>query len=118
MWTFATPIVAIWNIIVQTTGELDTMTVFRNVPLLYPILTYILLVLFIIAMPLLFNNFLVSLGILTTTVCFTSYHLFTQQIGMAVGETEEERKKASLTLIKMKVCFLLHVLFSNVSVTS
>ena len=25
------------------------------------------------------------------------------QIGMAVGETEEERKKASLTLIKMKV---------------
>lgn len=60
MWTFATPVVAIWNVIVQTTGELDTMTVFRNMPLLYPTLTYILLVLFIIAMPLLFNNFLVS----------------------------------------------------------
>lgn len=59
--TFATPIVAIWKIVVQTTGELDTVSVFVDSPLLYPILTYSLFVLFIIAMPLLFNNFLVSL---------------------------------------------------------
>ena len=58
--TFANAIGAIWNIVLQTTGELDTNKVFVDTRLLYPVLTYILLVLFIIAMPVLFNNFLVS----------------------------------------------------------
>ena len=56
--TFANPARAIWNIILQTTGELDN-TVKANTDFIYPVLTYTLLILFIIAMPLLFNNFLV-----------------------------------------------------------
>ena len=40
------------------------------------------------------------------------------QIGMAVGETEEERKKASFTLIKRKVCLKLAVYSLSLSLSS
>ena len=56
--TFANPARALWNIILQTTGELDN-TVQADTNFVYPELTFTLLILFIIAMPVLFNNFLV-----------------------------------------------------------
>ena len=59
--SFATAYIAPVKVLVQTAGELDFETIFNHSPLLYPVLSYILFVLFIIAMPVLFNNFLVSL---------------------------------------------------------
>ena len=57
--SFATAYIAPVKVLVQTAGELDFETIFNHSPLLYPVLSYILFVLFIIAMPILFNNFLV-----------------------------------------------------------
>ena len=52
------PYNAIWDVIVQTAGVDDTKI--SSPPLLLPFLSYFLFVVFIIAMPLLFNNFLVN----------------------------------------------------------
>ena len=57
--SFATAYIVPVKVLVQTAGELDFETIFNHSPLLYPVLSYILFVLFIIAMPILFNNFLV-----------------------------------------------------------
>lgn len=57
---FTSPIAALWNVIVQTAGGIDA-GIISGSSLLYPVLSYTLFIVFVIAMPILFNNFLVSL---------------------------------------------------------
>lgn len=55
---FPTPLHSIWQIILQTADGPDSE--FFSNPLSYQIMTYTLFIVFIIAVPVLFNNFLVS----------------------------------------------------------
>ena len=57
--TFATPALSIARVIVQTTGELDYTYLFLRGGLLYTPMAYILFIVFIVLMPILFNNLLV-----------------------------------------------------------
>lgn len=57
---FASPIIAVWSVILQTVDGLEARTIFDESQLMYPVLSYALFIIFIIAMPLLFNNFLVN----------------------------------------------------------
>lgn len=57
MPVFASPAAAIWNVFVQTSGDINTL---NDSELLYSESTYFLFAVFLIAMPILFNNFLVS----------------------------------------------------------
>ena len=56
---FLRPQIALWRVVVDTADVDDE--VIRETPLLFPFLSFALFVIFVIAMPLLFNNFLVSL---------------------------------------------------------
>lgn len=58
--TFSTPAYSIARVIVQTTGELDYGDIFLEGGLLYTPMAYILFIVFIVLMPVLFNNLLVS----------------------------------------------------------
>lgn len=55
---FATPAISLWKVVLQTSGDIDAGTLFGET-LLYPVVGYALFIIFIIAMPILFNNFLV-----------------------------------------------------------
>lgn len=57
---FSTPAHSIAKVIVQATGELDYGTLFLEGGLLYSPMAYILFIVFIVLMPILFNNLLVS----------------------------------------------------------
>ncbi len=57
---FLNPINAVWDAFVQTAGYIDSAAFFAPY-LFYPELTSIMYVIFVFAMPILFNSFLVSL---------------------------------------------------------
>ena len=57
---FSTPAHSIAKVIVQATGDLDYGTLFLEGGLLYSPMAYILFIVFIVLMPILFNNLLVS----------------------------------------------------------
>ena len=57
---FTSPINAVWNIVVQTAGYIDSEGIFNEPYLFYPELSAILYVIFIFSIPILFNDFLVS----------------------------------------------------------
>ena len=59
--TFGSPIIALWSVILLSVDDLEARTTLDESQLLYPFLSYTLFIIFIIAMPLLFNNFLVKL---------------------------------------------------------
>ena len=54
---FLRPQIALWRVVVDTAGVDDERI--TSHPLLFPFLSFVLFIMFIIAMPLLFNNFLV-----------------------------------------------------------
>ncbi len=56
---FTSPFSAVWNMIVQTAGYIDSAA-FNAPYLFYPELSSILYVAFLFTMPILFNSFLVS----------------------------------------------------------
>ena len=58
--TFSTPALSIARVLVQTTGELDYNDLFLEGGLLYTPMAYILFIVFIVLLPTLFNNLLVS----------------------------------------------------------
>ena len=62
---FVTPIRSIWKVFLQTAGDIDAGTIFSDPNILYPVVGYSLFILFIIAMPILFNNFLVCCNNIT-----------------------------------------------------
>lgn len=62
--TFANPVIAIWSVILQTFGDVDAGPLFDDSDDGYKVLSYSLFTTFIIAMPVLFNNFLVRLKLL------------------------------------------------------
>ena len=76
---FANPIHSMWKIMTMTIGELDYDNAFRQFsegtdapiqPLPFPEISYILWAVFLILMPILFNNLLVSCTpALTSTLC-------------------------------------------------
>ena len=66
---FASPIRSLWKVILQTSGDIDGGSIFKEPNSYYPVVGYALFIIFIIAMPILFNNFLVCAfnnNILTT----------------------------------------------------
>jgi prefoldin subunit 5 len=72
----------------QTAGELDYGTIFEEDALLYTPMAYILFILFVILMPILFNNLLV---------------------GLAVEVTEEDAERATFTNIQLQVDFIVQM---------
>ena len=56
---FSTPVRSLWKVVLQTAGDIDAGTIFGDSDILYPVVGYALFIIFIIAMPILFNNFLV-----------------------------------------------------------
>lgn len=56
---FSTPVRSLWKVFLQTSGDIDAGTIFDDPGILYPVVGYALFIIFIIAMPILFNNFLV-----------------------------------------------------------
>lgn len=56
---FPTPFHAMWDVILQTAGGPDANQLFAPT-LSHRIMTYVLFITFIVAMPILFNNFLVG----------------------------------------------------------
>ena len=69
--TFANPFIAIWSVILQTFGGVDAGPLFDESEKGYEVLSYSLFTLFIIAMPVLFNNFLVRLK-LARLCCYST----------------------------------------------
>lgn len=59
---FSTPAHSIAKTIMQTTGELDFEILFNDADLLYSPMAYILFITFVVLVPILFSNLLVSLG--------------------------------------------------------
>ena len=59
LMAFSTPTESFAKTIMQTAGELDYGTIFEEDALLYTPMAYILFILFVILMPVLFNNLLV-----------------------------------------------------------
>lgn len=60
---FPTPFHAMWNVILQTAGGPDANELFAPT-LSHRIMTYVLFITFIVAMPILFNNFLVGASLI------------------------------------------------------
>ena len=56
---FATPFTTLYNIVFQTAGEVNGNNIIHS-SLHYEAATYVLLFIFVIAVPILFNNFLAS----------------------------------------------------------
>lgn len=56
---FVTPARSLWKVVLQTSGDIDAGTIFSKPNIVYPAVGYALFIIFIIAMPILFNNFLV-----------------------------------------------------------
>ena len=61
---FTTPAHSIAKAIMQTAGELDFEIIFNDADLLYFPMAYILFITFVVLMPILFSNLLVSYYIL------------------------------------------------------
>ena len=93
-------------------GELDYATVFRfrelpddnsdpnSVDLNHAVMACILWVVFVIVMPILFANLLVS----SYYQCHTNKLIvIIIQIGLAVGDTQKEEEKATLTYLSLLV---------------
>ena len=57
---FATPARSLAKTVISTVGELDFETIFNDGNLLYSPMAYILFIIFVILMPILFSNLLVS----------------------------------------------------------
>ena len=89
---------AIWDVLLQSAGGPDSQ--FFSASLSHKIMTYVLFITFIVAVPVLFSNFLVSID--RDTLQKIMLKIFTQ-IGEAVGEADAERKKAKLSIIQSKV---------------
>lgn len=66
---YAAVLTAIRRVSLQTVGEFEAGGILTDTSLLYPFLSLLLFVIFIIAMPVLFNNFLVCTSILALTIC-------------------------------------------------
>ena len=66
-FNFITPFHSLWSQIMQTADGPDAEFFDEN--LAHPVLTYTLFIVFIIAMPVLFNNFLVSTFYVCVYVC-------------------------------------------------
>ena len=98
---FGNPFTSLWNVIVQTAGDINTAEFFNAPYLIYREMSIILYVVFVFAMPILFINFIVS----CSTICKQPEELSTNhlQIGISVGETGDELQIANLTIIKDKV---------------
>ena len=92
------------SVIVQTTGELDYSSLFLEGSLLYSAMAYILFIVFIVLMPILFNNLLVSLLILPIYCIFYVCIPPPIKIGLAVTATDEELGNAEFNNIKVQVC--------------
>ena len=60
IFLFETPFHATWSVILQTAGGPDADNLFAPT-LAHRIMTYVLFITFLVAMPVLFNNFLVGL---------------------------------------------------------
>ena len=99
--------------LVMTSGEIEYEQVFRfrdfqeagtdNPPvgdLNYVAMTHILFVVFVILMPILFANLLVSIA-----KQIPSWHvnLLFIQIGLAVGDTQKVEERATLTYLSLQV---------------
>ena len=56
---FSTPAESFAKTIMQTTGVLDYDSIFKEAPLLYTPMAYILFILFVVLMPILFSTLLV-----------------------------------------------------------
>ncbi|CAI8028560.1 Transient receptor potential cation channel subfamily A member 1 homolog [Geodia barretti] len=89
------PLTAFWNparaiakTVMQTVGELDFETIFNDGNLLYSPTAYLLFFTFVVIMPVLFSNLLV---------------------GLAVGDTAEEKEKATFTRTRLQVEFILEL---------
>lgn len=101
----------------MTTGEFEFDTIFLNshddngseVPELYfPAASYFLWIVFVILMPVLFNNLLVCQVIAMhnrQNLCIGNYgQAFSiVQVGLAVGDTAAERARATLTKLGLQV---------------
>ena len=59
--SFANPWNSLLKVFLQTTGEVDGNTILTESTLVYPFTSFFLFIIFIIAVPVLFNNFLVSI---------------------------------------------------------
>ena len=57
---FTTPFTTLYHVVFQTAGEIDANGILYNSTLHYRISTYALFLIFVIAVPILFNNFLVK----------------------------------------------------------
>lgn len=55
------PLRSLLKVFLQTTGEVDGTVILVDSSFVYPVITFALFIIFIIAVPILFNNFLVSL---------------------------------------------------------
>lgn len=103
----------------MTTGEFEFDTIFLNThddssmePKLYfPGASYFLWVVFIILMPVLFNNLLVHKVIFIGLIKYNVLHQYKLQkvpvpivqVGLAVGDTAAERARATLTKLGLQV---------------
>ena len=67
LFNFITPFHSLWSQTLQTASGPDAEFLDEN--LAHPVLTYALFIVFIIAMPVLFNNFLVSTFCVCVYVC-------------------------------------------------
>lgn len=85
---FFNPSRAVAKTVMQTVGELDFETIFNDGDLLYSPSAYLLFFTFIVIMPVLFSNLLV---------------------GLAVGDTAEEKDKATFTRTRLQVEFILEL---------
>lgn len=57
---FASPFTALYRVVFQTSGEIEADNILYNSPLHYQVSSYALFLVFVVAVPILFNNFLVS----------------------------------------------------------
>ena len=101
---FPTSLHAIWDVLLQSAGGPDSQ--FFSASLSHKIMTYLLFITFIVAVPVLFSNFLVRFFLLHVFVMHSKNAIIPTQIGEAVGEADAERKKAKLSIIQSKVGYI------------
>ena len=98
---FATPLTSILKVFLQTAGELDSQVILFDTPLLHPITSYALIIVFIIAVPILFNNFLVrNLTAINCSVCRINNILVSDWYGS--WRNRRRTKKSHLHINKSK----------------
>lgn len=101
--SFMNPINSLLKVFLQTVGETDATGILIDSQLIHPAAAFILVIIFIIAVPVLFNNFLVSQTKKNWRFALILTYVYSLKIGNAVGEAEDQRKKAQFTLNKAKV---------------